>query len=83
MNESIDWATRLQNTRKFREQYISRVFGIENETGLEALMELSGHDAIEAARLYMSSQGVTDFEEQKPVLHRIFQDLEDPGRHSL
>ena len=36
-------------------------------------------DPIERIRLELIAHGITDPEQQKPILHRAFQDLEDPG----
>ena len=35
-------------------------------------------DPIEAAREELIAHGITDHEQQKPILHRLYQDLEDP-----
>ncbi len=52
--------------------------GAQPETDV-ALDQTRHIDPIECVRLWLIDHGITDFEEQKPILHRAFQDLEDPG----
>ena len=41
---------------------------------------LMAPDPIEAARQELIAMGVTDFEQQKPVLQHLYLEIEPPGR---
>ena len=56
------------------------IFEPDAQPGAEPALDQTEYiDPIERVRLWLIDHGITDFEEQKPILHRAFQDLEDPG----
>jgi hypothetical protein len=78
--------------REFRD-YLVREFGITDSADQDVAMAqfayvfvktarehgiLPDSDPIEAARRELIALGITDFEQQKPILQNLYRDLEDP-----
>jgi len=85
--------TDTQRHRRMFREYLQREFGITDAAELDMAMTvyaftfvetarahgiLPNADPIEAARRELIAQGITDFEDQKPILQSLYRDLEDP-----
>ena|SRR5579862_6015349 len=94
MNESFKPETPAEATARYRSEfreYLVREHGITDSSELDLAMALFAYsvtetairyglikgDPIEAASKELIALGVSD-EERKAILHRLYQDLEDP-----
>ena len=92
MNEFFKQEPEPQHAVEFRE-YLAREYGITGTAHQDIYMEIFREkvlsaarktglipmeDPIEMLRQQLIDQGITDREEQKPILCRFYQDHEDP-----